>query len=212
VTDWTDQLCELDPSALQPIFADSHPAALDSPRALWRKTQHEAEDKRHISRAKELITRLPAPDESLHYVWPGTFRHAAVIPAVLDLAGCSCQLAISTLGYDKRCGELLLAELDNGRIQHIDMTSSIYARAHYQALDKWLTAELAKRGSRHAAAKVHGKILAFQFTDGTALVVESSSNLRSCQMLEASVISGCPKLAKFHREWISQVLDQEGAR
>lgn len=211
-TTWLDELPTIDPGALPALFPDAHGPALDEPRAVWRKTQHAAEDRRGASRARELIDRLPAPDESLHYLWSGQWRHATLIPVVLDLADCSCHLAISTLGYDERCGRLLLAELDAGRIQHIEMTSSIYARAHYQDLDRWITAELAKRNSRHAASKTHAKVLSFEFTDGRAVVVESSSNLRSCAMMELSVVSGDPELAKWHAQWIGEVLDRELTR
>lgn len=210
---WLDALPCIDVAAMPALFPDAHPAALDEPRATWTRSRHEAEDRRGASRAKELITRLPGPDESLHYLWSGQWRHASIIPVVLDLAACQCrQLSVSTLGYDERCGRLLLAELDSGRIQHIDMTSSIYARAHYQALDKWLTEELSRRGSRHAASKTHAKVLAFQFADGRATVVESSSNLRSCAIMELSVVSGDPSLAEWHAAWIAEVLDREQSR
>lgn len=211
-TTWLDELPTIDPGELPALFPDAHRAALDSPRVTWRQTRHEAEDRRGAHNARQLIDRLPEPGESCHYLWSGQWRHATLIPVILDLADCTCHLAISTLGYDERCGRLLLAELDAKRIQHIDMTSSIYARAHYQALDEWITAELAQRGSRHAASKTHAKVLSFEFIDGRAVVIESSSNLRSCAMMELSVVSGDPTLAKWHAQWISEVLDREQAR
>jgi len=212
-TTWLDELATIDPGALAALFPDAHRAALDEPRGIWRKTQHEAEDRRGASRARELITRLPAPDESLHYVWSGQFRHATIIDVVLDLAGCPCRLlSVATLGFDDRCTDLLLAELDAGRIARIDVVSSIYHAAHNPTQSQRLTDELARRESRHRPAKCHAKVLSFQFADGRAAVVESSSNLRSCQMRELSTISGDPELAKWHAQWIAETLDREQAR
>ncbi|NLF70097.1 MAG: hypothetical protein GX575_13740 [Candidatus Anammoximicrobium sp.] len=212
-TTWLDELPCIDPGALPAVFPDSHGPALDSPRATWRKTQHEAEDRRGASRARELIRRLPARDESLHYLWSGQFRHATIIGVVLDLAACPCRLlSVATLGFDDRCTDLLLGELDAGRIARIDVVSSIYHQAHNPTQSKRLTDELAQRGSRHRPAKCHAKVLSFQFADGRAAVVESSSNLRSCQMQELSTISGDPALAKWHAGWIAEVLDREQAR
>ncbi len=209
MADWLDSLTALDPNSLQSVFPGSD-QAVNMERAIWRKTQHEAEDVRHLANAKQMITRLPTADESLHFVWSGTFRHATIIPLILDFAECPCcHLAISTLGYDERCGNILLAELDDGRIQQVAMTSSIYHRAHNPKLDEWLTQEFTRRNSRHAASKTHAKVLSFQYSDGRATVVESSSNLRSCQMLELSVVSGDPVLAEWHARWIDDVLKRE---
>lgn len=210
--DWTDSLCELDVATLPVLFPDPRVPSLDAPRAVWRKTQHQAEDKRGASNARQLIERLPGPDESLHLLWSGQWRHATIVPVILDLAGCSCQLAISTLGFDDRCIELLVTELDAGRIQRIDALSSIYHAAHNPHQSRRLTDELSQRGSRHRAGKIHAKVLSFEFIDGRAVVVESSSNLRSCAMLELSVISGDPALGRWHAKWISEILDREAAR
>lgn len=210
---WTDALCEIDPASLPALFPDPTGPALDEPRAVWRQTRHEAEDRRGASRAKELIRRLPEPGESLHYVWAGQWRHATLIPVVLDLAGVKCQrLSVATLGFDDRCTDLLVGELDAGRIQRIDLVSSIYHQAHNPTQSRRLTDELDRRGSRHRPAKCHAKVLSFQLVDGRAVVVESSSNLRSCQMMELSTVSGDPELAKWHARWISEVLDREQAR
>lgn len=212
-TTWTDTLGEIDVAALPALFPDAHGPALDEPRATWRRTQHAAEDRRGASRARELITRLPAPDESFHYVWSGQFRHATIIGVVLDLAACPCRLlSVATLGFDDRCTDLLLGELDAGRVASIDVVSSIYHQAHNPTQSKRLTDELDRRGSRHRPAKCHAKVLSFQLADGRATVVESSSNLRSCQMQELSVISGDPELAKWHAQWIAETLDREQAR
>lgn len=213
MTTWTEHLAELDPAALSAIFPDPRAPALDEARAVWTRERHAAEDRRGARNARQLIDRLPEAGESLHYVWSGQFRHATVVPVILDLAGCTCrQLSISTLGYDDRCVELLLSELDAGRIQRIDMLSCLYHAAHNAEQSARWTQELARRGSRHAASKTHAKVLSFQFTDGHAVVVESSSNLRSCSMLEMSVISANPALAEWHRKWIDDVLTKELSR
>ncbi len=207
---WIDALPELDCSALPALFPDPRGPALDEPRATWRKTQHQAEDRRGVSNARQLIDRLPGPGESLHYLWSGQWRHAHTIPVILDLAACPCRLlSVASLGFDDRCTDLLLAELDAHRIARIDVVSSIYHAAHNPSQSQRLTDELAQRGSRHRPAKCHAKVLSFEFIDGRATVVESSSNLRSCQMQELSVISGDPELARWHAQWIAEVLDRE---
>ena len=207
-----DTLPTIDVATLPALFPDAHPAALDEPRGTWRRTRHEAEDRRGASRARELITRLPEADESLQFLWSGQWRHATVVPVILDLAACTCsRLSVATLGFDDRCTDMLVAELDAGRILHVDVVSSIYHQAHNPTQSKRLTDELSRRGSRHRPAKCHAKVLAFQFLDGRAVIVESSSNLRSCAMMELSVISGDPVLAEWHCRWIGEVLMREGA-
>jgi hypothetical protein len=186
--------------------------SLDAPRVFRRAGEHLAEDARARRTARELIRRLPAVSECIHLLWSGAFRHADTIPVVLDLAGARCEtLSIATLGFDARAVQILLTELDGGRINRIEMVSCVYAQAHFRELDSWLTSELKRRGSRHAAVRTHAKVLAFSFAEGQQIAIESSSNLRSCRMLELSVVTHDPALVAFHAGWIRELLDEARA-
>ena len=211
---WTEALHPLDLDRLSPIFpgdaiAKNVGVALDDERVHRRRGRHEAEDVTRISRARDVLQRLPKPGESFHVLLSGHFRNSDFIPAILDLAGERCdRLSICTLGFDRHTGEMLLTELDAGRITHLSMLSCVYAQSHFPDLHGWLTAELARRGSRHLAARVHVKVMAFDFADGRRIALESSANLRSCNMAELTTATGDAGLTAFHHRWIGELFER----
>jgi hypothetical protein len=213
-TDWTSTLTALDLDRLQPVFAADAVAKnagvrLDDERCHRRHGRHQGEDGRRVAKAKDVLQRLPGPGDSFHVLLSGHFRNSDFIPSILDLAGCRCDaLSICTLGYDRHTVDLLLREIDARRIAHLSMLSCVYAQSHYPALHNWLTAELQRRGSRHLAARVHVKVMAFDFADGRRIALESSANLRSCNMAELTTATGDAGLTAFHHRWIGELFER----
>ena len=207
---WTD-LKPIDLDVLRPVFAadavaKDAGACLEDEQVFRRRGHHLTDDCTRISKAKEVLHRLPEPGESFHILLSGHFRNSDFIPAILDLAGNRCdRLSVCTLGYDRHTVDMLLREIDGDRIGHISMLSCVYAQSHYPDLHQWLTAELSRRGSRHMAARVHVKVMAFDFPDGRRITVESSANLRSCRMTELTVIIADAGLTQFHHDWIAEL-------
>jgi len=213
-TDWSATLRPLDLAALRPVFpADAirknAGVALDDEQTFRRRGRHEADDCTRISRAKDCLTRLPDEGESIHVLLSGHFRNSDFIPSILDMAGDRCErLSVCTLGYDRKTVDMLLRELDGGRIGRLSMLSCVYAQSHFPDLHNWLTTELERRGSRHLAARVHVKVMAFDLADGRRFAVESSANLRSCNMAELTTVTADAGLTEFHHRWIDQLFEK----
>lgn len=211
---WIDTLQPIDLDGLRPVFAADAVAKdagirLDDEQVFRRRGQHQADDCTRISRAKDVLVTLPQPDESIHVLLSGHFRNSDFIPVILDMAGDRCeQLSVCTLGYDRHTADMLLRELDAGRIGRLSMLSCVYAQSHFPDLHAWLTTELSRRGSRHLAARVHVKVMAFDFADGRRIAVESSANLRSCNMAELTTVTADEGLTEFHHRWISELFDK----
>ncbi len=205
---WTDNLHALDLDGLNAVFpADAirknAGVALDDERCHRRRGRHEADDATRIAKAKDVLVTLPGDGESIHVLLSGHFRNSDFIPSILDMAGDRCErLSVCTLGYDRKTVDMLLRELDAGRIAHLSMLSCVYAQSHFPDLHAWLTTELDRRGSRHMAARVHVKVMAFDFADGGRIAVESSANLRSCNMAELTTVTADAGLTEFHHRWI----------
>lgn len=209
-----DDLRSLDLDGLQSVFeADSRAknagVGLNDEIVHRRRGRHEADDCTRVAKAKDCLQRLPEDGESFHVLLSGHFRNADFIPSILDLAGERCErLSVCTLGYDRKTVDMLLRELDAGRIAHLAMLSCVYAQSHFPELHAWLTTELDQRGSRHLAARVHVKCMAFDFADGRRIAVESSANLRSCNMAELTTVTADDGLTAFHHEWIAELFEK----
>ena len=208
--DWRDNLTALDLDGLHSVFGDvirkDAGVGLDDEQVFRRSGRHVAEDCTRIAKAKDCLQRLPDPGESIHVLLSGHFRNSDFIPTILDLAGQRCEsLSICTLGYDRKTVDTLLTALDAGRIGRMSMLSCVYAQSHYPDLHARLTAELERRGSRHLAARVHVKVMSFDFQDGRGIAVESSANLRSCNMAELTTVTHDTGLTAFHHQWIDEI-------
>ncbi len=213
-----ETLKPIDLDGLQPVFPgdairkDAR-LALDDEQTHKRKGTHTADDATRIGKAKDCLTMLPGDGESVHVLLSGHFRNSDFIPAILDLAGERCEkLSVCTLGYDRKTCSTILGELDNDRITHLSMLSCVYAQSHFPDLHAWWTAELARRGSRHLAARVHVKVMAFDFADGRRIAVESSANLRSCNMAELTTVTAAEELTAFHHKWIDELFQKASTK
>ena len=208
--EWQDQLTALDLDGLQSVFGDvvrkDAAVGLDDEQIHRRRGRHVADDCTRIAKAKDCLKTLPDPNESIHILLSGHFRNSDFIPAILDLAADQCEsLSVCTLGYDRKTVDMLLTNLDAGRIGRLSMLSCVYAQSHYPDLHAHLTTELDRRGSRHLAARVHVKVMAFDFKDGRRITVESSANLRSCNMAELTTVTADHGLTAFHHQWIDEI-------
>lgn len=214
MSDWTSTLQPIDLDGLRAVFAADAVAkdarlALDDEQAHRRRGRHQADDCTRVAKARDVLRTLPDEGESVHVLLSGHFRNSDFVPAILDMAGDRCEsLSICTLGYDRHTADMLLRELDAGRIAHLSMLSCVYAQSHFPDLHNWLTTELARRGSRHMAARVHVKTMAFDFADGRRFALESSANLRSCNMAELTTVTADAGLTAFHHRWISELFEK----
>jgi hypothetical protein len=157
------------------------------------------------------ITALPAAGETWHVIAKGNWPAWALVPRMLELAAPATinWLGIATLGFSKANVDELSGMLDSRAVQTVDLIYSCYFRSNEQTLVGYLTAEMQRRGQRIKAIRNHAKIIAAELSDGRAIVVESSANLRSCRNVENFCITNDAGLLAFHRQWMSTILSDE---
>lgn len=147
-----------------------------------------------------------------HVLLSGNFRNSDFIPAVLDMASpaVAVELWLSTLGYDKQTADMLLHELDAGRIGRVTLLGSVYfaSRAPASSFGAGLPQNWSDEEALALAGRNDCKTMAFVMSDGRHLAIESSANLRSCKMLELATVTSDAGLCNFHRTWIDDLFEK----
>ena len=210
-----DGLAALDLDAVAPFYAEPPEAArdveigLDADRVHARTpTKRSTWNALHVANLAKALGALPAPGETLHVVCRGNWPAWALVPRALELAAPATirWLGLATLGFSRENIDELAGMLDAGLVGRADLLFSCYFRSHEVELVGHLAAEMATRGQRTVALRTHAKVIAAELTDGTALVVESSANLRSCRNVEQFTISNDRPLLDFHRGWMDELI------
>ncbi len=216
--DWAKNLQTFDTTKLGTIF----PAAADAgrnaeiglsegKRIARGGTSRQFLHMLHVANAAKQLERLPESGESLHCIMRGNFNGWDLVPAVLQLAQPATirTLHIATLGFNERNAHELVELLDAGQIGRVWFICSCYFRSTTPDVWDFVYAELKSRGSRAVAIRSHAKILGFELSDGRALTVESSANLRSCHNIEQFTMTNAPELLRFHQSWMDEVISKE---
>lgn len=175
-------------------------------RAAKRQTLHLL----NVANAAAHIERLPEAGETFHCVMKGNFHSWDLAPAILKLAAPAAAkyLGIATLGFNKSNAAELLDLFDRRQIGRIDFIASCYFRSTCADEFGFLHAGLSSRGQRCVAVRSHAKIMLFELTDGRALVIESSANLRSCRNVEQFTLTHDRGLLDFHRGWMTTLINE----
>ncbi len=208
--EWTENLKPLDLDALRPVFPGADRAKdagvrLAADRTHWRHGTHSVKDARKAQHARQVIDRLPAPDEMLHIIMSGMADGWDYVARVVELIGRLDTLTLATLGYNRRSMDALLALIDGGVIGTATMLASVYFQAHEAELWGWLCAEFRSRNCRILASRNHCKLALFAAADGRRYAIESSANLRSCRMAEQMTLTRDDGLFDFHAAWIDEM-------
>jgi hypothetical protein len=164
----------------------------------------------HVANAAKQIERLPDQGESVHCIMRGNYHAWDLIPAALKLAAPATidRLYIATLGFNSANAAELVGLLDAGHVAGVTFLCSAYFRDASGETFKPLADQLLERGQRIAAIRTHAKIQAYTLTDGRAIVIESSANLRSCRNIEQFCMTQDRALFDFHAGWIDEVFAQ----
>lgn len=159
--------------------------------------------------AAALIREIPATDESLHFICNGNFGLWDVIPAILKLTKRRIRRAdISTLSLSCSNIQSIDEFLTSGKIKYLHLIYSVYFAKTSTIETNKLKAAIEGKNARIAALRTHAKILALELDDRTCLTVETSANLRSCSNLEQYTITNSKPLMNFHRDWISDAIEE----
>jgi hypothetical protein len=213
MTDWTDKLTAFEMGDLQSVFGDvvrMDAVKLDNEVSFRTCAKHTAMDATRVKRAREVLDRLPEPNESIHVILSGNFRNSDFIDAILQMTApvVAEELWLATLGLDRHTANLLLRLIDGGQIGRCHLVACVYFESHDRALWGWIVSELEKRGSRAMAARNHCKLQLYGLSDGKRYVMETSANLRSCHMSEQACLMQDAGLYDFHRGWIDSLFDK----
>lgn len=201
-------------AAANPILhprGGSTAAGISSDRTLRRSSpKRQTLHLLYVANAAKQIERLPDAGESIHCIMRGNYHAWDLIPAALKLAEPATidALYIATLGFNRTNGIELIDLLDSGRIKSVTFLCSVYFKDASPETYKPLADALLDRGQRIAAIRTHAKIQAYTLSDGRAIVVESSANLRSCRNIEQFCMTGDRTLFDFHAAWMNEVFAQ----
>ncbi len=168
----------------------------------------------HVANAVEHIDHLPAPGESHHCVMKGNYNAWDIVPAILWLAAPAtiARLDVTTLGFNKDNAVELMSLHDARRIGAIVFVCSCYFRDTNAEVFGFLREGLEARGQRVLAMRNHSKVILADLSDGRAIVVESSANLRSCRNVEQFTMTHDRGLLDFHRRWVAEMVERGDQR
>lgn len=191
------------------IRPDTIPHNLQHRRHAIRRTFLDA---RQINNAIEHLLTLPTPGESLHFIVDGRFEPCDLIPATRRLSDPAVikHVDITTLGLNVDNVNCITNGLDQGKIQSASILVSHYFKSAEPAQYQHLTTEIESRGGRVNAMRTHAKLILMEMTDGNHYTIEGSGNLRACRSIEQFVMTNCPDLLHFHRQWITQYINSRG--
>lgn len=179
-----------------------------APPNLRRKiTKRELRRLDEVKQAVAQIERLPDLDEAVHAILDGRFNAWDIVPAIVKLSepGIVSDLAIATLGYSMKNARELFALIDAGKIAATTFLCSHYFAKASSKEFEFLRSGMTERGHTVRAARSHAKVIAAKLTDGRCVVVEMSSNLRSCKNYEQICMTQSPELFAWHKKWISEI-------
>jgi len=191
-----------DPFSPVATDAQGEPAALR--RRMARTRRFEA---LHHATAREAIGTLPDEGEAVHCLTAKGWQLHQLLPVLLDLAGVGIEtLSIATLSFSSGFGRMLTGLMDAGKIRNLTLLASVFFESHNSDLYRTVRHSLTERGARVGLDLNHAKTLVAVFTDGRAVVVESSANMRSCSSREFVTIIGDRTLADWHAAWIERAV------
>ena len=158
--------------------------------------------------AVAIIGKLPKPGEATHILTDGSYQGAAVIPAVLQLAGThAAEVLIATLSFSKSNVDTLVELIDAKQVKRMAVLCSTYFRAGNEDAFDYGVETLGKRGVKVAAARSHMKITLLR-VGHDRFVIAGSANLRSCLAVEQIAITNDRGLYGFYRQAIRHIMEQ----
>jgi hypothetical protein len=162
-----------------------------------------------IREAKQVLSVIPAPGESLHALVTHRVDLTDILAALLDKLGRCDGMLIATLGYGERNLRQLLGWLDTGAVGELTLLSSIFFRAHNGDLWERTVEEFRARKQRCACMHSHAKVVTMAMASGERFAVEGSANLRgSGSAREQVAVVHDHGLHDWHARWIAEMVER----
>ena len=164
-----------------------------------------------IREAREVLTHLPEPGESLHAICTARMDLTDVINALIDRLGTVERLSMATLGFNQRNLNTIERWFDSGRVKAMTLLSSIFLRAHKGALWEEALSSFRDRGQRAACCHSHCKVVTMAFVSGQKMTIEGSANLcGNGSGREQFAMIRDDALHDWHAAWIDTLVSKHG--
>src|ERR1035441_3737882 len=159
--------------------------------------------------AAALVKRLPRAGETLHFLMDGTFTLANVIPIIQAHIGEPCRLTICSLGLNDATTDQLAGMLKAGTLSGLRLAMSTYFKASDPETAARAVTTLTQAGAVVAVERLHAKLQLWQPTVRPGrYVLETSSNLRSCNCVEIASFTNDARLYRWHNRWLSKFFER----
>lgn len=158
--------------------------------------------------AEEIVTEIPKPGESIHYITNGKFDYWTFIPILVGLMGGSSETYMSTWTMNRSNALELMDLYDAGKIQNITFITGDYFKKRESVCYALLITELIKRGQKFKAFMNHAKVTCLS-NGHDFLVMEGSANYTSNPRIEQTTITNSKELFYFHADWISNAFNKK---
>lgn len=166
-----------------------------------------------IKEAKDVLTILPGPNESLHAVCTARMDLSDVLNVILDKGQKCKRMLIATLGYNQRNLTAMVDWLDTGKVKSLTLLCSLFFRAHKRGLWEDTLKQFRDRGQRAAACHSHAKVVSMRMADGTCLSIEGSANMcGNGSGREQFAMFNDEKLSEWHATWIGELVSKHEAK
>jgi hypothetical protein len=153
-------------------------------------------------RCAEHLGRLPVKGESVHCIFNGEISLWDFVGATLELSGNPIdELLIATLGFSDANAAGLDDFMDEGKVKSAGILCSHFFAAKNAKIYEHMCAVADKHKFPIAAMRSHAKVMLMR-AGKARLVVESSSNLRSCHNIEQATFFNSADIYEFHETWI----------
>jgi hypothetical protein len=154
---------------------DEEDAGIPSPKLMRQRARRMA----GITEARQIISMLPGPEESLHCIITSRIDLAVILDLMIAQLGACRQVAIATLSYSPRNLKLMMGWCDTARVEKLWLVSSNWFRANEPELWSHTQQEFRDHGQRCCCCENHCKIACLHFVSGIKMVLEGSGNLRA---------------------------------
>ena len=153
---------------------------------------------------QEVMDHLPAPGETTHCILMGNFIMGDLLSQILRERGPAGHVRLATLSLSEKNADSLAELLENGQIGELSLlVSDYFAQVSKDSVAPYCRARLS--AARWGVSRVHCKVFVLP-CGADNFTIHGSANLRSSANAENMAIENCPDLARFHSEWIDQLV------
>lgn len=153
------------------------------------------------------ILPLPASGETIHMLSNGMYDFFTIAALLIDmLDGYTEHLYASTWTISQQTIIDLFDTVDSGKIGRLHILSDRSFKRRKPASYAQLIAGLRKRNMRFVANHNHSKVSLLNHGDNY-ITIEGSASFTTTPRLEQHTISNDKELWQWHRQWMSELLD-----